>query len=77
MKQAKIKQSLFYRINHRYDQIKDPYRLLILIVLAMPGIVCANITTDNIWITAVGLVYLLSLLIFRVLYVDGYIRKKE
>jgi len=77
MPQTKIKQSFLYRINKRYDHLKEPYRLLILIVLAMPGIFCANVTTDNIWLTAGGILYLVALLIFRVLYIDGYIRKKE
>jgi len=77
MPQAKIKQSLFYRINHGYDQIKEPYRALIMFALVVPGILCVGLAKSNIWLAGGGMGWLIVLLIFRVLYVDGYIRKRE
>lgn len=75
--QAKTKQSLFYRINNGYDKIKEPYRALIMFALVVPGIFCVTLPGTNIWFAGSGMMYLIVLLIFRVLYVDGYIRKKE
>jgi len=77
MPQAKIKQNLLYRINHRYDQIKEPYRVLIMFALVMPGLLCVTQPGDNAWLAGAGMMWLIVLAIFRVLYIDGYIRKKE
>lgn len=74
--QAKVKQSLFYRINNGYDQIKEPFRALLMLVIVVPGILCVTLPGNNIWFAGGGMMYLVVLLIFRVLYVDGYIRKK-
>jgi len=77
MPQAKVKQSLFYRINHWYDQISEPLRILIMFAIVVPGIFCVTLPGTNVWIAGSGMIWLIVVLIFRVLYVDGYIRKKE
>ncbi len=77
MPDSKIKQNLFIRINQWYDQIKEPYRVLIMLALVLPGILCVSRPPeDAVWLAGAGMIWLIVLAVFRVLYVDGYIRKK-
>ena len=61
-----------YRINKAYDKIQEPKRLFVLIALAMPGIIACEAFGPTEFI--VGVVYLLTLLVMRQLYINGFMK---
>lgn len=69
-----------YNLNKAYDKVQEPKRVFIAVAVALPGIIMSTLTSASMPLFFSGITYLLILLVLRVMYVDGhmkrYIRKK-
>lgn len=61
---------MFKKLNTRFDNVKEPWRLLLFLLLMCPGY--AMFIAPIIYVKLFGFVYLAALLIIRVIHVLNY-----
>ena len=64
--------NLLDRLNKRYDRVKEPARIFIMLALVMPGILLAN--TQNVQLMIAGWTWLFLLLAVRVSHIHKWIK---
>lgn len=65
-----------YKINKKYEQIKEPNRFFIFLAIAMPGIILSS-GDFGVPVSFGGMAYLLILLAGRMIYMHKWFKPSE
>lgn len=61
---------MWFAVNSWYDGVEHPYRYAILLCLVIPALIVIGV--GSIGFSVAGLVYLMGLLLFRLVYLERF-----
>ncbi len=66
---------ILYYANLKFDRINEPRRLVILLIILIPGIIATSLKIGL--ASVIGMAYLLVIAFSRVLYIEGKLQLRK